>query len=94
MTATVCAKIAGVNCNTVISYYQRDTGADIRGGLREAGKEFGEFECDGSYFGARRIRSKRGEKVYVRVVENRSRESLMPIIQGSVLSGSTTYTDC
>lgn len=67
--------------------------------------EFGEFECDDSYFGVKRVHGKRvrgapvfgllkrGEKVYVRVVDSCSRESLMPIIQGLTLSGSTIYTD-
>ncbi|MBD5408432.1 MAG: transposase [Treponema sp.] len=69
----------------------------------------GEFECTESYFGAKRVRGKRGrgavgktpvfgllkrgEKVCMRVVENYSRESLMPIIQGLTQSGSTIYTD-
>ena len=31
--------------------------------------------------------------VYVQVVENCSKEQLMPIIQGKILEGSTIYTD-
>ena len=69
----------------------------------------GEFELDESYFGARRIRGKKGRgaagktpvfgvlkrdgKVYVEIVKNCSRDSLMPIIQGKILEGSTIYTD-
>jgi len=71
--------------------------------------EKGEFEIDESYFGAKRIRGKRGRgaagktpvfgilkrngKVYVNVVKNCSREQLMPIIQGKILEGSRIHTD-
>jgi transposase-like protein len=69
----------------------------------------GEFELDESYFGAKRIRGKRGrgaagktivfgvlkrdDKVYLEIVPNASREELMSIIQGKILEGSTIYTD-
>jgi len=69
----------------------------------------GEFELDESYFGAKRIRGERGRgvagktpvfgvlkrngKVCVEIVDNCSKESLMPIIQGKILEGSTVYTD-
>jgi transposase-like protein len=69
----------------------------------------GEFELDESYFGAKRVRGKRGRgaagktpvfgllkrdgNVYVQVVENCSKEQLMPIIQGKILEGSTIHTD-
>ena len=69
----------------------------------------GEVEVDESYFGARRIRGKRGRgasgkipvvgllkrggKVYTQVVTNCSREQLLPIIQGKILSQSTVFTD-
>jgi len=69
----------------------------------------GEVEVDESYFGAKRVRGKRGRgasgkvpvigllkrkgKVYTRVVSNCSREQLLPIIKGKVLSESTVFTD-
>jgi transposase len=69
----------------------------------------GEIEVDESYFGARRVRGKRGRgasgkvpvigllkrngKVYTQVVKNCSREQLLPIIQGKILSESTVFTD-
>jgi transposase len=69
----------------------------------------GEFELDESYFGARRVRGKRGRgaagktpvfgllkrdgKVLVEVVQNCSKAQLMPIIQGNILEGSTIHTD-
>jgi transposase len=70
---------------------------------------YGEFEVDESYFGAKRIRGKRGRgaagktpvfgllkrngKVYTQIVSHCSRQELMPIIQGKVLEHSTVYTD-
>lgn len=73
------------------------------------GKMTGEVEVDESYFGARRVRGKkgrgasgktpvigllkRGGKVYARVVKNCSRSQLLPIIRGKVLSQTTVYTD-
>jgi transposase-like protein len=69
----------------------------------------GVFELDESYFGAKRVRGKRGRgaigktpvfgllkrdgKVFVDIVSNCSREELLPIIQGKILEGSTIHTD-
>ncbi len=69
----------------------------------------GKFELDESYFGARRVRGKRGRgaagktpvfsllkrdgKVLVEIVKNCSKAQLMPIIQGHILEGSTIHTD-
>lgn len=69
----------------------------------------GEIEIDESYFGARRIRGKRGRgakgkvpvfgilkrngKVYTKIVKNCGRETLMPIIKKKVLEESTIYSD-
>ncbi len=71
--------------------------------------ELGEFEVDESYFGAKRVRGKRGRgaagktpvfgilkregKVFVNVVRNCKKEHLMPIIEGKILEGSTIYSD-
>ena len=77
----------------------------------EEGKEFfnDEVEIDESYFGAHRMRGKRGRgakgkvpvfgilkrdgKVYTRIVRNCSRAQLMPILKGKVLDGTTVYSD-
>ena len=69
----------------------------------------GEFECDESYFGPRRVRGKRGRgalgktpvlgilkrggRVYVSIVKNCSQAALLPVIQGKILEGSTIHTD-
>lgn len=73
------------------------------------GKFSGEIEVDESYFGAKRIRGKRGRgargkipvvgvlkrggKVYTKVVKNCSRQQIMPILKGKILDESTVYTD-
>ena len=72
-------------------------------------KDSGEFELDESYFGAKRVRGKRGRgaagktpvfgllkrdgKVFVEIVKNCTRAQLLPIIQGKILEGSTINTD-
>ena len=69
----------------------------------------GVYELDESYFGAKRVRGKRGRgaagktpvfgllkrngNVHVEIVQNCSKSSLMPIIQGKILEGSTIHTD-
>ena len=68
-----------------------------------------EVEIDESYFGARRVRGKRGRgamgkvpvfgvlkrkaKVYTKIVKNCSKAQLLPILKGKVLDGSTVYSD-
>ena len=77
--------------------------------MAEARPFAGEVEIDESYFGARRVRGKRGRgaggktpvvgllkrggKVFTEIVENCSKQALMPIIKGRVLSEATIYTD-
>ena len=77
--------------------------------LEEARPLAGEVEIDESYFGPRRVRGKRGRgaggktpvigllkrggKVFTEIVENCSKQALMPIIKGQVLSEATVYTD-
>ncbi len=69
----------------------------------------GEVEVDESYFGARRVRGKRGRgakgktpvvgllkrqgQVYTQVVKNCTKEQLMPILKGKILGNTTVYTD-
>ena len=109
ITATSAAKILRLNRKTINSYYNEFRNKILEYSLREQEKELGEFEQDESYFGARRVRGKRGRgaagktpvfgllkrngKVFVTVVPNCSREELMPIIQGKILEGSTIHTE-
>ncbi len=69
----------------------------------------GEVEVDESYFGARRVRGKRGRgakgktpvvgllkrqgQVYTQVVKNCTKEQLMPVLRGKILGNATVYTD-
>ena len=101
ITATAAAKLAGVNRNTVNYYYNKIREIVLRESLTETGRETGEFELDESYFGAKRVRGKRGRgaagktpvfgllkrggKVFVKIVQNCSKEELMPVIQGKIL---------
>jgi len=75
----------------------------------ESSFDSGEIEIDESYFGARRVRGKRGRgasgktivfglikrqgKVYTQVVRNCSAKELIPIIESKVDKDSTVYTD-
>lgn len=68
-----------------------------------------EVEIDESYFGARRVRGKRGRgakgktsvvgllkrkgRVYTQIIPNCSKRELMPIIKGKILTDTTIYTD-
>ena len=109
ITASSASKILHINRNTTNAYYNEIREKILQHSLKEQEKELGEFELDESYFGARRVRGKRGRgaagktpvfgllkrngKVFVTVVPNGSKEELMPIIQGKILTGSTVHTD-
>ena len=109
LTASTTAKLLKLNRKTVNAYFNEFREKILLYSLEEHKKELGEFELDESYFGARRIRGKKGrgaagktpvfgvlkrnDKVFVTVVPNCSKESLLPIIQGKILEGSTIHTD-
>ena len=109
ITASKTAVLLGINRNTINRYFNLFR-QKIAISAREENKLFsGTFELDESYFGPKRIRSKRGRgaagktpvfgllkrdgNVYVEIVESCSKASLMPIIQGKILEGSTIHTD-
>ena len=107
--ASKTAIIVGINRNTINRYFNLFREAIFNASIVDDGKSSGEFELDESYFGAKRVRGKRGRGaagktpifgllkrdggVYVEIVKNCSREQLMPIIQGKILEGSTIHTD-
>ena len=109
LTATVTSRLVGVSRNTINSYFNEFRQLIFNECLKENQQEFGEFELDESYFGAKRIRGKRGRgaagktpvfgllkrggKVFVSIVQNCSKGALMPVIQGQILEGSTVHTD-
>jgi len=108
ISATVTASLVEVNRNTVNRFYAVFRELMMRESIEEATFS-GEVEVDESYFGARRVRGKRGRgaagktpvfgllkrsgKVFVTIVRNCSRAQLLPIIQGKVLQGSTIHSD-
>ena len=108
LPAAKTANILQINRNTINSYYN-EFRVKIFEHIHNAREKFsGEVELDDSYFGAKRVRGRRGRgaagktpvfgilkrngEVYVEVVENCSKEQLMPIIQGKILEGSTVNT--
>ncbi|MGL5719726.1 MAG: IS1595 family transposase, partial [Alphaproteobacteria bacterium] len=109
ITASKTAVLLGINRNTINRYYGLFRLKIATSTMDEGSLFSGEIECDESYFGAKRIRGKRGReaagktpvfgllkrngKVYVEIVPNCSKEALMPIIQGKILEESTVYTD-
>src|SRR5690606_26920134 len=109
ITASKTAALISINRNTINRYYNLFRQKIAASASNEGNLFSGEVECDESYFGAKRIRGKRGRgaagktpvfgllkrdgNVYVEIVKNCSKQSLMPIIQGKILEGSTVYTD-
>lgn len=103
------AEILGPNKNTTDRYYGIFREKILLASLKEMEVVSGEVELDESYFGAKRVRGKRGRgaagkipvfgllkrdgKVFVSIVKNCSKKELMPIIKGYVLEGSTVHTD-
>ena len=107
--ATTTAALAGMRRQTVQRIYSLLRERIAKLALEEVRPFAGEIEVDESYFGSRRVRGrrgrgaggktpvlglhKRGERVFVSVVENCSRQELMPILKGRVLEHSDVYTD-
>ena len=110
ISSSTAAKLLGFNRKTLDLYYGVFREAIMRHSIEEQSKQFnGEVEIDESYFGARRVRGKRGRgaagktpvfgilkregKVFVAIVKNCSKAELMPIIQGKILEGSIIHSD-
>ena len=109
INALSSARLCGLNRNTTQRIYGLLRERILDWSLEETVPFSGEIEMDESYFGARRVRGKRGRGasgktpvigllkregfVHVAVVKNAKRKELMPIIKGQALSGSTVYTD-
>ena len=107
--ALTAATLLGLNRNTTQRYYDGLRLRISELAVEESLPFTGEVEVDESYFGARRVRGKRGRgaggktpvigllkrggKVFTQIVENCSRQEMLPIIKGQVLSDSTIYTD-
>jgi transposase len=108
LDATKTARFLNLNRKTINKYFNFFREEIVRDSIRQT-KFSGEIEVDESYFGAKRVRGKRGRgaagktpvfgllkrdgKVFVSVVKNCSRDELMPVIQGKILEGSTIHSD-
>lgn len=109
LPAVKTAALLKLNRKTIDRYYNLFREKILLASTKEMEVISGEVELDESYFGAKRVRGKRGRgaagktpvfgllkrdgKVFVSVVKNCSKEELMPIIQGKILEGSTIHTD-
>ena len=103
------ASLLGYNRHTIERYYTIFREHILEYQHRTLMEFDGEIELDESYFGARRVRGKRGRgaagktpvfgilkrggRVFLTVVKACSRKELMPIITGQILETSTVYTD-
>ena len=109
LTAAATSELLKLNRKTVNNYFIVFRELILEDSIQKHQKELGIFELDESYFGAKRVRGKRGRgaagktpvfgvlkregKVFVSIVPRCSREELLPIIQGKILEGSTIHTD-
>jgi len=109
LNAFEASKLTGISHKSCRSIYSKLRLRIAKLAVDAASQTLGEFECDESYFGAARVRGKRGRgaagktpvfgllkrgaEVYVKIVPNCSKAALLPIIQGQVLEGSTIHTD-
>ena len=108
LTATNTAKLTNVSRPTINKYFDRFRNIILLESV-DLIVSNGVFELDESYFGAKRVKGKRGRGavyktpvfgikkrdggVYVEIVKNCSKDELMPIIQGKILEGSEVHTD-
>jgi len=110
-TAFQTSKLAQVNHNTADRYFNYLRLIVIKETIKERRKEkIGNgIEIDESYFGARRVKGKRGRgaskkiivlgllkrqgKVYTGIIPDAKAKSVMPIIRRVVRSGADIYTD-
>jgi len=103
------SSLTGLNRNTVNRIFVLVRGRIARMNARESPFLNGEVEIDESYFGARRVKGKRGRgaggktivfgmkkrgnRVHTQVVNNCCRTTLMPIITRLVKKHATVYSD-
>ncbi len=108
LNALQIAKISGLNRNTVNNYLRKIR--ELIASYCEQDSPFkGEVEVDESFFGARRVKGKRGRgaygktivfgiykrngKVYTEIVPDCSRATLQAIIKGKVVKDSIIHSD-
>jgi transposase len=102
-------KLVKVKRKTLNNYYKVLRETILKETLKETPRDDGGFELEEPYFGAKRVRGKRGRgaagktpvfglakrggKVFVKIVKTCSKEELLPVIQGKILEKSVVYTD-
>jgi len=107
--ATKTSSLTGLSRKTINRLYHKFRVRIYQIEENQSDKINGEIEIDEAYFGAKRIRGKRGRgakgkvpvigllkrngKVYTQIVENCNRHEIMPVIKGKILEKSTIYTD-
>ena len=107
--AKKAAKLVRLNPNTIDKIYTLIRQRIAEDCERTNPLGSGEIEIDESYFGAKRVKGKRGRgavgktpvfgilkregKVYTQIVKNCSIQELIPIIEKNVDKKSTLYTD-
>ncbi len=109
LTGRATSELLKINRKKINNYFTEFRELVLQETIHDQQKELGVFENDESYFGAKRVRGKRGRgaagktpvfgvlkregKAFVSIVPRCSREELLPIIQGKILEGSTIHTD-
>ena len=109
LPALTASILVSVDKNTTQNIYTHLRLRVVKWASKEAERFAGEVEVDESYFGARRVRGKRGRgasgktpvvgllkrggKVYTQIITNCTREQLLPVIKGKILTDTTIYTD-
>ncbi|CAN5228061.1 IS1595 family transposase [soil metagenome] len=107
LTATQTSKMLSISRITINRWYHRFR--LLIGTISNGDTLSGEVEIDESYFGATRVKGKRGRgasgkipvlgllkrggKVSVHIVDSVGRKELLPIIKREVLENTTIYTD-
>ena len=109
LTALQIAFLVKINKNTINHILKKIRQRIAKICKEESPFETGEIEMDESYFGARRIRGKRGRgargktivfglkqrkgKVYTQVISNCSKEVILPLIRAKINRDATLFTD-
>ena len=102
------AEISGVSRQSISVVFQK-LREEIVIWLENEQSFSGEVEVDESYFGARRVRGKRGRgaggkilvlgilkrggKVYTQIIPRATKKNILPILRGKILEESTVHTD-
>ena len=108
ITAQNTAKLLNLNRHTINRYFNFFRALIVEN-LSKKERISGEIEVDESYFGPTRVRGKRGRgawkktivfgmlnrgrKVYTTIIPNCQIPTIIPIIEESVIEGSTIYSD-